>query len=73
MKTLEGNIANVSSYLQSLTTPNVYPKIQNAVEKKDRKLLIKVCRNAKIPERYLPIVVSVLLAVAPQQKWPASY
>ena len=70
MKTLKERIADVSFYLQSLMAPNVFPKVQDAVERKDRNLLMKVCRKAKIPEIYLVVVVSVLLSIAPKQKWP---
>jgi len=73
MKTLNERIADVSSCLQSLMAPNVFPKVQDAVEKKDKDLLMKVCRKAKIPEIYLGIVASVLLSVGPEQKYPAFY
>jgi hypothetical protein len=70
MKTLKERIADLSSYLQSLTT-DVFPEVQEAVEKKDKNLLIRVCRKAKIPETYLPTVASILLSVGPEQpKWP---
>ena len=71
MKALNERIVDVSSCLQSLTAPDLFPKVQDAVEKKDKNLLMKVCRKAKIPEIYLGIVVSVLLSVGPEQKWPA--
>jgi len=70
MKTLKERIADVSLYLQSLMAPNVFPKVQDAVKRKDKNLLIKVCRKAKIPEIYLGIIVSVLLTIGPEQKWP---
>jgi len=73
MKTLNEKIADVSSCLQSLMAPNVFPKVQDAVERKDRNLLVKVCRKAKIPDIYLGTVVSLVLSVSPQQKWPASF
>jgi len=71
MKTLKERIADVSFYLQSLTAPDVFPKVQDAVERKDKNLLMKMCRKVKIPEIYLGNVVSVLLAIGPDQKWPA--
>jgi len=72
MKTLKERIADVSSYLQSLTAPDVFPKVQDAVERKDRNSLVKVCRKAKIPEVYLGNLVSLLLSVGPEQpKWPS--
>ena len=71
MKTLKERIADLSSCLQSLMAPNVFPKVQDAVEKKDKDLLMKLCRKAKIPEIYLGIVASVLFSVGPEQKYPA--
>jgi hypothetical protein len=73
MKTLKERIANVSLYLQSLSAPKVFPKVQDAVERKDKNLLMQVCRNAEVPEIYLSTVVSVLLSVSPRQKWPAGF
>jgi len=70
MKNLKERIVDVSFHLQSLMAPNVFPKVQDAVERKDKKQLIEVCRNSKIPESYLSTVVSMLLSVSPQQKWP---
>jgi hypothetical protein len=71
VKNLQERIADVSSYLQSLMTPNVFPKVQEAVEKKDEKMLIKVCRTAKIPDIYLRSIVPIILSIGPEQKWPA--
>jgi hypothetical protein len=70
MKTLNERITDVSFHLQSLTAPKFYSAVQDAVERKDKKLLVKVCRKAKIPAVYLGTVVSVLLSVGPDQKWP---
>ncbi len=70
MKTLKERIADVSFHLQTLTAPEFSSKVQEAVEKKDRNLLIKICRKAKIPAIYLATVTSVLLSVGPEQKWP---
>ncbi len=73
MITLKERIVDVSSYLQSLITPDMFPKVQDAIERKDKNLLIKVCRKAKIPEMYLGTVASVLLSVSPNQKYPAMF
>ncbi len=70
MKNLKERIADVSFYIQSLAAPEFFSDAQNAVEKKDRKLLIRVCKKAQIPAVYLGVVVSVLLAIGPEQKWP---
>jgi hypothetical protein len=73
MKTLNERIADVSSHLQSLTAPEFFSQVQDAVERKDKNSLIQVCKKAKIPAIYLGTVVSVLLSVHPDQKWPASF
>jgi len=73
MKTLNVRIADVSYHLQSLTDPQLSSEVQNAVERKDRKLLVKVCKKAKIPSVYLGTIVSVLLSVSPDQKWPPDF
>jgi corrinoid protein of di/trimethylamine methyltransferase len=46
---------------------------EEAVEKKDKNLLLKVCKKAKIPEMYLGTVMSVLMSVSPDQKYPFWY
>ena len=71
MKTLNERIADVSLHLQSLTAPDFFSQVQHAVETKDKNSLIKVCKKAKIPPVYLGTIVSVLLSVGPEQKWPA--
>ena len=73
MKDLKERIVDISSHLQSLMTPALYQEVQEAVDKKDKNLLMKVCRKAKIPESYLGTIASVLLSVSPQQKWPAMF
>ena len=73
MKTLKERIAGVASYLQSLMAPDIFPEVQDAVERKDKNLLMKVCRKAKIPEIYLGTVMSVLLATRSPGKWPWIY
>ena len=70
MKTLKERIADVSFHLQSLAAPEFFSQVQNAVERKDKNSLIQVCKKAKIPAVYLGTVVSVLLSVGPEQKWP---
>jgi hypothetical protein len=70
MKNLKERVADISSYLQSLTDPAVLPKVQNAVEKKDKDKLVRICRRAKVPEIYMGNIVSLLLSAQPQQKWP---
>ena len=71
MKTLNLRISDVSYHLQSLTAPEFSSQIQAGVERKDKNLLVKVCRKARIPEAYVGTIVSVLLSVGPDQKWPA--
>ena len=71
MKTLNERITDVSFYIQSLAAPEYFSEVKDAVEKKDKNLLVRVCTKAKVPRVYLGTVVSVLLAVGPEQKWPA--
>lgn len=70
MKMLNKKIANMSSHLQSLATPEFYPQVQEAVEKKDKNLLIKVCNKAKIPKIDINPVVTLLLSISNAVKWP---
>jgi len=70
IKTLNERIADVSFHLQSLTAPEFSVQVQDAVERKDKNTLISVCKKAKIPRTYLGTVVSVLMSVGPNQKWP---
>jgi len=72
LKTLNRSISDISFHLQSLAAPEFYPEVQDAVEKKDKDLLVRVCKKAKIPALYLGTVVAVLLSMSAEQpKWPA--
>jgi hypothetical protein len=71
LKAFKERIAEISLHLQSLMTPRFLPTVQDAVEKKDKQLLMKVCNEARVPESYLSTIVSILLSVSPNQKWPA--
>lgn len=71
MKDFKERIAEVSQYLQNLTEPAIFPEVQDAVEKKNKGMLVEICRKIKIPEIYRGTIVSVLLSTSPQQKWPA--
>ena len=73
MKTLNERIVDISFHLQSLASPEFSSQVRDAVEKKDKNSLIKVCKEAQIPGSYLSTVVSVLLSVGPDQKWPATW
>jgi NADPH-dependent 7-cyano-7-deazaguanine reductase QueF len=71
MENLSIRIGEVSGYLQSLASPKFNSQVEQAVEKKDKESLIKICRNAKIPDRYLSTIVSTLLSMSsPMQKYP---
>ena len=70
MKNLEERMVEVSQCLQHLMDSAVFPDVQNAVEKEDKDLLVKVCRKIKVPEIYIGVVVSILLSISPRQKWP---
>jgi hypothetical protein len=69
MKTLNERIVDLSAHLQSLATPRFSSAIEEAVERNDKESLIRICRKANIPKRYVGTVVSVISSVAPQ-KWP---
>jgi hypothetical protein len=69
MKNLNERIKDVSCHLQTLATPEFSSEVQQAVERSDKSSLIKVCRKAKIPQRYIGTVTSVIFSVQPQ-KWP---
>ena len=70
MKTLNEKLAEVSYHLQSLMAPKFSSQVQDAVQRKDKDSLIGLCKKAKIPSAYLGTVVSVVLSVSPEQKWP---
>ncbi len=72
MHTLNARITDLSFHLQSLTTSEHFPKVKEAVERKDRSSLAKICEKAKIPRNYTDVVINVLLSVGPDQKWPAT-
>jgi hypothetical protein len=73
MKTFGERISDISFHLQSLAAPELSSRVQDAVERKDKNTLVKLCKQAKVPGSYTGIVISVLLAVSPQQKWPSYY
>ena len=73
MKEAKEQIAEVSQYLQRLANSSIFPEIQAAIENKDQKSILNICKKAKIPEKYVSTITMVLLSVSPQQKWPAFY
>jgi len=74
MKNLKERIVEISQYLQHLMEPAVFPEVQSAVEKKDKDLLIEVCKKIKMPGIYISVIVPLLLSVSPDQiKWPFQY
>jgi len=73
MKDLKERIANISQYLQLLMDPSIFPEVQKAAEKRDTNLLMEACRKSRIPEIYRANVVSIILSVTPQQKWPVPF
>ena len=70
MKDLKERIADISQYLQRLMDPVVFPEVQNAMEKKDKNLLVEVCKKIHIPDIYIGVILSILLSIGPKQKWP---
>jgi len=73
MKDLREKMSEISSHLQDLMNPEVFPEVQNAVEAKDKDALVHLCGRAGVPQVYITAIVSVLLAIGPQQKWPLMF
>ena len=63
----------MSSHLQTLATSKYYHQIQDAVEKNDKNLIIKVCRKAKIPKVDINPIVALLLSINNAVKWPEGF
>ena len=70
MKQIRDRMAEISHHLQNLLTSPLCPEIEKAAERRDKDTLVKTCRKLNIPEIYLGAIVSLLLTVGPQQKWP---
>lgn len=66
-------MSNMSSHLQCLASTEFYPQVQKAVEKKDKNLLIRVCKKANIPQIDINPVVSMLLSISNAVKWPEGF
>ena len=73
MKSLNEKIVNLSQYLQILSTPKFSSEVQAAVGKNDKNALAQVCKKAKIPSSYVHSVISAVLSVSPDYKWPWEY
>jgi hypothetical protein len=73
MKELKDRIADISTYLNRLTKKEVYSEVQTAVVQQDKEALVGICRKVKVPDIYVGSVISLLLSIAPQQKWPGDF
>ncbi len=69
MINLNKKLSNISVYLQTLTKPEFSVKVEKAVQENDKKSLVSVCKQAKIPGIYITSIVSVIMSVSPM-KWP---
>ena len=69
MNNINTKLSDISMHLQTLTSPKYSKQVEQAVEKKDKNSLVKICNKAKIPAVYIGTVVSVVMAVSPM-KWP---
>jgi len=69
MENLKKRASKVSFYLQRLMESKIFPEVQVAVAKKDKESFLEICKKAKIPSRYIVLLISILLAtgVAPLQ------
>jgi len=71
MESLKEKASEVSLYLQRLTDPSIFSEVQNAVMRKDKDAFIKACKKAKIPKKYIAILMTILFTVGPTQiHWP---
>jgi hypothetical protein len=73
MKKLSQRLEEIAFHLQSLGSSKFFPKIQKAIERKDKASLIIACKEARIPSVYLSTIVAVLLSASPMIKWPEIY
>lgn len=73
MKDLKEKVSEVSSYLQRLMEHDVFPEVIEPVSKSDKDLLIKTCKKADVPDAYTGSVVSLILTLSPQQKYPLNF
>jgi hypothetical protein len=73
MVNLKQRIVDISEYLQRLIATSVLPSVQDSVSQRDKNKLVEICRSVKIPEISIATVVSILLMVGPQQKWPGDW
>ena len=69
MVNVNQKIVNISKHLQTLTTTEYSPQVQEAVNKQDKHALAAVCKKAKIPTLYVSSIVSLIMSVSPN-KWP---
>ena len=69
MVSVNKKISKISMYLQTLTAEKYSSQVEEAVDKQDKKALTKVCKEAKIPQLYIPSITAVIMSVGPQ-KWP---
>lgn len=69
MISLNKKISNISTHLQTLTKPEFSAQVEKAVQENDKKSLVAICKQAKIPGMYIGSMVSIILSVSPM-KWP---
>ena len=70
MKDLKEKVCDVSSYLQRLTESDVFTEVTEAVRKSDKDLLVELCKKATVPDVYTASIVSLILALPLQPKYP---
>lgn len=70
MKDLKEKVSEVSSYLQRLMERDVFPEVIEALKKSDKDLLVKTCKKADIPDVYTGSIVSFILTLSQQVKYP---
>ncbi len=73
MKTLNEKINEITMHLQTLTKPEFASDVEKALKNEDKASLMKICSKAKIPAISASAVVSVLMSIQPNIKWPYEY
>lgn len=71
MKDLKEKVSEISSYLQRLMERDVFPEVAEAVGKSDKGLLVETCKKADVPEMYTGSIVSLILTLSRQSKYPS--
>jgi len=73
VKDLKEKVSEISSYLERLMEPDTFREVIDAVEKSDKDLLIETCRKVNVPDVYTGSIVSLILTLSRQIKYPINF